>query len=302
MKQLELPLMPPQKPETGRVVNVASVKHRSPFRYPGGKTWLVPRIIQWLSSLPSHSRVEFIEPFAGGAIVGLSVAFEKLASKVTLVELDEQIAAVWESIINQDQNEWLAERIRSFQLTLENVNLLLEHEEPSTREKAFQTIVKNRVNRGGILAPGAGKIKHGENGKGIASRWYANTLSKRILDIKKIRDGTTFIHGDGMSVIERNLNRSDVVFFVDPPYTAAGKKPGSRLYTYSEIDHEKLFELISHSKGDFLLTYDNIKPIRQMAEQYKFDMEAISMKNSHHAKQTELLIGKDLNWIRTTNR
>lgn len=25
-----------------RVVNVASVPQRSPFRYPGGKTWLVP--------------------------------------------------------------------------------------------------------------------------------------------------------------------------------------------------------------------------------------------------------------------
>ena len=31
-------------PERRRVVNVASVKQRSPFRYPGGKTWLVPEV------------------------------------------------------------------------------------------------------------------------------------------------------------------------------------------------------------------------------------------------------------------
>ena len=29
---------------TKSVINVASVPHRSPFRYPGGKTWLVPHV------------------------------------------------------------------------------------------------------------------------------------------------------------------------------------------------------------------------------------------------------------------
>lgn len=33
-------------------VNVASVPHRSPFRYPGGKTWFVPTFRNWISSLP----------------------------------------------------------------------------------------------------------------------------------------------------------------------------------------------------------------------------------------------------------
>jgi hypothetical protein len=32
-------------PGRRRVVNVASVKQRGPFRYPGGKTWLVPEVI-----------------------------------------------------------------------------------------------------------------------------------------------------------------------------------------------------------------------------------------------------------------
>jgi len=44
--------------------------------------------------------------------------------------------------------------------------------------------VKNRVNRGGILAPGAGMIKQGEKGKGLKSRWYPETLKRRILLLK----------------------------------------------------------------------------------------------------------------------
>ena len=75
------------------VVNVAQVKHRSPFRYPGGKTWLVPRVFQWLFAKEQRP-AEFIEPFAGVAIVGLTVAFENLADHVTRVEMDSQVAAV----------------------------------------------------------------------------------------------------------------------------------------------------------------------------------------------------------------
>ena len=102
--------------DTARVVNVASVPQRSPFRYPGGKTWLVPRIRQWLASLPTKPS-KFIEPFAGGAIVGLTVAFEQLADLVILVERDEQVAAVWQTIINTEGGAgWLANQIVTFHL------------------------------------------------------------------------------------------------------------------------------------------------------------------------------------------
>lgn len=87
--------------DTGRVVNVASVPQRSPFRYPGGKTWLIPRIRQWLGSLPQRP-AELIEPFAGGAIVSLTVTAEGLADHVTMVELDDAVAAVWQTIIHDD--------------------------------------------------------------------------------------------------------------------------------------------------------------------------------------------------------
>jgi DNA adenine methylase len=106
-------------PVADKVVNVASVPHRSPFRYPGGKTWLVPRSRQWLRSLPRRPSV-LVEPFAGGASVGLTAAFEGLAGRVVLAELDADVAAAWQTIFSDD-NDWLAERILSFDLTEENV-------------------------------------------------------------------------------------------------------------------------------------------------------------------------------------
>jgi DNA adenine methylase len=165
-------------PQEKKIVNVASVPFRSPFRYPGGKTWLVPQIRHWLASIPQRPNV-FIEPFAGGGIVGLTVAFENLADHIILVELDHQVASVWQTIVYGDAI-LLADRIENFELTPGSVEEVLGANYELILDQAFQTIVKNRVNHGGILASGAGRIKSGENGKGLASRWYPETLSRRI--------------------------------------------------------------------------------------------------------------------------
>lgn len=290
----QLPLF--KQNDLKRVVNVASVPFRSPFRYPGGKTWLVPRIRQWLISKPTKPEL-LIEPFAGGAIVGLTAAFESLAERVLLVERDPCVAAVWKTILGAD-GEWLANRIVEFELTTQSVDAALEYEGNSTRDLAFQTILRNRINRGGILADGAGRVKHGENGKGLASRWYPETLQKRILDIVQIRERLTFIEGDGIQMIQENATRTDAVFFIDPPYTAAGKRAGSRLYTYSELDHDQLFRAAATVHGDFLMTYDNVPDVEAMARRYNFDYASVAMKNTHHAQMTELLIGPNLAWLR----
>lgn len=282
-----------------KVINVAQVKHRSPFRYPGGKTWLVPRIYQWLLSL-NEKPAEFIEPFAGGAIVGLTVAFEKLAEHVTLVELDEQVAAVWQAIINDGEGDWLASKIEDFDLTADAVNEILGKEYSDSRDRAFQTIIQNRTAHGGILAKGAGLLKYGESGKGISSRWYPQTLAKRIKNINSIRNRITFIQDDAFKVIESNKNREDVVFFLDPPYTAGkkGKRAGTRLYNHFEIDHEKLFSLMGKVHGDFLITHDNDEYVRGLAERHGFKFATVAMQNTHLAKMNEILIGRDLNWLK----
>ena len=293
MQQLPLPGM---QEKQSLITNVASVPQRSPFRYPGGKTWLVPQIRAWLSHLKERPAY-LIEPFAGGSIVGLTAAFENLVDHVTLVELDDQVAAVWKTILNPDYGYWLANAIATFDLTAENVNSLLAESNLPIHQQALQTIIKNRVNRGGILASGAGQIKHGENRRGLQSRWYPETLKNRILDIIAIKHKLTFVQGDGFISIRQYQHQENAVFFVDPPYTASTKKPGNRLYDHSVIDHKFLFNLLSTVSGDFLLTYDDDEFVRNLAHQHAFTTEAIPMKSTHHMKHTELMIGRDFSWI-----
>lgn len=298
MSMRQLPLLANENPAppSSSIVNVASVPQRSPFRYPGGKTWLVPRIRRWLKSLHPRPRL-LLEPFAGGGIISLTVAFEQLADHVIMVELDPAVAAVWHTIIRGDA-AWLAERIANFDLTSETLAKALAVQAQSVQEIAFQTILRNRTNRGGILAPGAGRVKFGENGKGLRSRWYPLTISRRILDIARIRERITFIEGDGLEIMRRYASDAQVATFIDPPYTASGKRAGSRLYRYAELDHVELFRCADALAGDFLMTYDHAPELLQLASAHGFDTERVAMKSTHHAAMTELLIGRSLAWAR----
>jgi len=277
----------PQKP-----VNVASVPQRSPFRYPGGKTWFVPYARKWLRQ--HNGQIHYIEPFAGGSIIGLTVAFENLAQSVLLAEIDPDIAAVWKIILGKN-GKWLAEKIMTFEVTPDNVAKEFSKPVTSERQRGFVTLLKNRLHHGGILANGAGLLKNGENGKGLLSRWYPKTIHKRILDILDVKDKIQFLEEDGLKVIKRNSRDNKCMFFVDPPYTKAAK----RLYKYFDIDHENLFQLLEAVKGDFLLTYDDSNEIEKLAKHYHFDIEKVIMKTTLHYTKYELVIGRDLNWLRS---
>lgn len=269
-----------------QIVNVASVRQLSPFRYPGGKTWLVPEIRRWMAGLDMPS--VFIEPFAGGAIASLSVAAERLARHVVFCELDQRVAAVWHTILIDA--EWLCQTIQGFEMSTASVQALLEREPTNRRELAFQTIVRNRVQHGGIMAPGASLMKEGENGKGIRSRWYPRTLVRRIMAIQAIAHRLHFVEGDGFEAIQQYQDHAKAAFFVDPPYTAGGKRAGRRLYTHSEIDHEQLFALMASVQGHFLMTYDDADEVLAMARRYGFCVSTVPMKNTHHERKFELLI------------
>ena len=235
-----------------------------------------------------------IEPFAGGGIIGLTAGFEGLAEHVVLVECDPNVAAVWHTILG-GQAKWLADEILNFELTRENVTAILRREPMSQRERAFAVILRNRVQRGGIMAEGAGLMKTGENGRGLNSRWYPETLARRIQEIAGVRERFSFIEGDAFETIRRYADDENAAFFVGPPYTVASK----RLYQQWQVDHRELFRLLAKVKGDALLTYDNTREIASLASEFDFETQAIAGRPGDRATLDKLIIGKSLSeWIR----
>ena len=158
-------------------VNVSQVPQRSPFRYPGGKTWLIPTFRRWLKSLPASTRKKFIEPCAGGATASLLAVMENFSEKAFFAELDGEVARVWINVLSANGCE-LAERVEGFKVSKAAANRLFAHAANGAElsEKALAVLVRNRIQRGGVLAPGAGRLKDGGKEKGLVSRWYPETI------------------------------------------------------------------------------------------------------------------------------
>ncbi len=277
-----------EPPRETKVVNVASVPNRSPFRYPGGKTWLVPTIRKWLSS---DTPKNLIEPFCGGGTVSLTAVAEGLAETVLMIEKDADVASVWRVILEDE--EWLVNEILSFRMGTEQVLSVTGTNPVNDRERAFQTIIRNRTNHGGILAQGSGIVKYGEKGKGIASRWYPRTLARRIRDIAANKSKIRFIEGDAFDYLDANVYNENTYYFIDPPYTVAGR----RLYSLSNISHELLFEKVSRLKCHYLMTYDHSDYVVALAEKFGMQYFTIPMQTTHLVKKNELLISNDFSWL-----
>ena len=102
-------VLPHEPMMKSRVVNVSSVPQRSPFRYPGGKTWLVPVARKWFGQAQKDSFL--IEPFAGGGIISLTAVAESFFDHAIMVELDDDMAAAWETIFSENDSSWLINRV-----------------------------------------------------------------------------------------------------------------------------------------------------------------------------------------------
>jgi len=270
-------------------VNVAAVPQRSPLRYPGGKTWLIPHVRAWLERISPAPRL-LVEPFAGGGIVSLTAVMEDLTDRCLMAELDHDVAAFWHAALRHGPE--LCEKVRRFKSTREAVDRLSRRRPADVLEHGFRTLVLNRTRRGGILAPGAALSRAGENGKGVASRWYPDTLVKRLRKIAECADRISFCETDGMRFLETLLEncRRDAAVFVDPPYTAGGKRAGQRLYAHAELDHARLFEMLAASRLNFLMTYDRSAEILSLVREHGFHAVQVVMKNTHHGLIPELVI------------
>jgi len=265
----------------------------SPFRYPGGKSWLRGLIRQWLNEPVDH----LVECFAGGANVTLTAVSESLAKKATMIELDPDVASVWEAMLNGKAG-WLSTKIETFKPSRRAVLAQLKISPRAGHTRAWKTLLRNRVSHGGILAPRAGLLRRGEDDNGIMSRWYPETLVFRISEINKIRRKIRFIQGDGLAWIENYRPKSDsksLAFFIDPPYSSVGE----RLYTYGQVDQERLFRAAADLPGRILMTYHDSSEIRCLAEQFRFEFRQVEMRSRQHTAKTELLVSKDFEWLTT---
>jgi DNA adenine methylase len=228
-------------------------RYLSPLRYPGGKGRLAKFVGALLGSqTPRPTR--YVEPFAGGAGVGLRLLVDELVDEIVLNDLNSGIAAFWRSVFERP-DELLA-KLDTCSVTTDewHVQRAIYLAEPDDDiDLGFAFFFLNRTNRSGI--PNGRPIGGYEQTGSwkIDARFDKNALTERIQALSSYSTRVSIRQTDGIDLIERYLDDPDAIIYADPPYL--GK--GDRLYlnTLRWDDHLRLAELL-RAGGRWLITYD----------------------------------------------
>src|ERR1051326_6082662 len=95
------------------------MRDASPLRYPGGK-WRLSEFLTRLINLNQLSQCSYVEPYAGGAGLGLSLLFQDIVADIHLNDLDPAIHAFWYSVLNR--NREFLDLLRSTRITPDEWN------------------------------------------------------------------------------------------------------------------------------------------------------------------------------------
>ncbi len=98
----------------------------------------------------------YVEPYAGGASVGLALLFDEYASQIHINDLDPSVHSFWHCVLNDTDR--LCRLIRDRPLTMEEWRrqrtIQSRGDSASPLALGFSTFYLNRTNRSGIIASG----------------------------------------------------------------------------------------------------------------------------------------------------
>lgn len=196
----------------------------------------------------------YVEPFAGGAGVGLRLLVDEYVDEVVLNDLNPGIAAFWRGVFFSTDD--FLDLLEGCPVTVDEWHR--QHEVYTSRttselELGFATFFLNRTNRSGILdARPIGGLE--QRGRWlIDARFDKTRLSDRIGMIARYRTRVTICEEDGLRLVRRTLADDASFIYADPPYLVHGDD----LYmdTMRWEDHQRLADILVRAGGWFL-TYD----------------------------------------------
>lgn len=237
----------------------------SPLRYPGAKRQLIPLFNTLLQERPVGT---FVEPFAGGASVGLHVAVNGLAERVVLGEADPLVYAFW-GVACYD-TEWLVEQIQTVEVTVANWERFKAQPGETVRDRALSCLFLNRTSFSGILHDRSGPIG-GRNQRSpypIDCRFPRSELVRRVRVVGELASAGRIgavLHGDYQDTITTAVGRSatrDALLYLDPPFYAKAQT----LYrlSFGADDHRRLADYVMGCDIPWLLSYDSHPTIQDL--------------------------------------
>lgn len=238
----------------------------SPLRYPGGKGKLA-NFIKLVMIDNDLVGSEYVEPYAGGASVALSLLFEDYASHIHINDLNRGIHAFWKSVL--DSPTELCNRIESADVSVdewERQRDIQRQEDSGGLDLAFSTFFLNRTNRSGIIQGG---IIGGREQTGkwkIDARWKVDDLVARIQKISRFRSRITVTGLDASEFLASNLGGiQDPFVYLDPPYYGKGRGLYESFYVHE--DHARIALEVQKLRVPWIVSYDAVPAIVDLYEQ-----------------------------------
>ena len=269
-------------------------KFVSPLRYPGGKLKVVD-YIKRLMEVNDLCGGTYIEPYAGGANVALSLLLSKYAKRIKINDIDRSIYAFWYCVLMETEN--LCRMILDTDVTIKTWEW--QHEVQKSKNDAdllelgFSTFFLNRTNRSGILNGGAigGKDQMGKYK--IDARYNKKDLIDRIMIIAAQKNKIELTSMDSVELIKRykRTPAAKTLCYLDPPYYVKGKD--LYLNYYNDNNHREIAETIMKYKGKWIISYDAVDFIKKLYAGYKQIEYCLSYSAATPSKGRELMIFSD---------
>jgi DNA adenine methylase len=227
----------------------------SPLRYPGGKG-KVANFIKLVMIENELVGSEYVEPYAGGASVALSLLFEQYATHIHINDLDRSLAAFWRVVLYRTDE--LTSMISAATVDMEQrerQRAVQEATDPGDLELAFSTFFLNRTSRSGIIGGG---VIGGTEQRGkwkIDARFNKADLIKRIERIARFSSRITVTELDAAEFLRYRLPQVERPFvYLDPPYFVKGE--GLYQNFYQHADHAEIEGLVRQIDAPWVVSYD----------------------------------------------
>lgn len=128
-------------------------KTPSPLRYPGGKAAIWPLVSKIITD-NALSKGHYLEPYAGGCGLALSLLYRGYVHEVHLNDLDRSISCFWDSVINRT-NEFV-DKILTTEVTVDQWHIQRKYHENKEAvddfDLGFSSFFLNRTNRSGVIS------------------------------------------------------------------------------------------------------------------------------------------------------
>lgn len=213
---------------------------------------------------------QYVELYAGGASVALSLLYEEFASHVHINDLNSSVYAFWNAVLNQ--TDALCGLISDTEVTIEEwkrQKAVQLAEEPDPLELAFSTFFLNRTNRSGIIGAGVIGGKNQEGAWKLDARYNKTDLIHRIKKIARHKNRITLTKCDAAEYIKNVLLKApkETFIYLDPPYYVKGE--GLYEHFYQHADHAEIARLVRHIERPWLVSYDAAPQVLELYEEFE---------------------------------